>query len=227
MSYFSNIGKIQFEGKGSDNPFAFKHYNPEQVILGKTMEEHLRFAVAYWHTFNANGTDPFGSATMFREWDKLDGLDRAKARVEANFEFMDKLNIPFYCFHDVDIAPEGATLQETNKNLDVIVGLLKENMKTSGKKLLWNTVNMFSHPRFVHGAGTTCNADVYAYAGAQLKKALKSAKSLALKTMFSGAAAKATRPCLTPIWASNWITWHACTKWRLHMRKKSASTRNS
>ncbi|WP_341281374.1 xylose isomerase [Paenibacillus sp. FSL H8-0537] len=178
MSYFSNIGKIQFEGKGSDNPFAFKHYNPEQVILGKTMEEHLRFAVAYWHTFNANGTDPFGSATMFREWDKLDGLDRAKARVEANFEFMDKLNIPFYCFHDVDIAPEGATLQETNKNLDVIVGLLKENMKTSGKKLLWNTVNMFSHPRFVHGAGTTCNADVYAYAGAQLKKGLEVGKEL-------------------------------------------------
>ncbi|WP_338554820.1 xylose isomerase [Paenibacillus sp. KS-LC4] len=178
MSYFSNIGKIQFEGKGSDNPFAFKHYNPEQVILGKTMEEHLRFAVAYWHTFNANGTDPFGSATMFREWDKLDGLDRAKARVEANFEFMDKLNIPFYCFHDVDIAPEGATLQETNKNLDVIVALLKENMKTSGKKLLWNTVNMFSHPRFVHGAGTTCNADVYAYAGAQLKKGLEVGKEL-------------------------------------------------
>ncbi|MGI2294601.1 xylose isomerase [Paenibacillus sp. GXUN7292] len=178
MSYFKNINKIQFEGKGSDNPLAFKHYDPNQVILGKTMEEHLRFAVAYWHTFNANGTDPFGSATMFREWDKLDGLDRSKARVEANFEFMDKLNIPFYAFHDVDIAPEGATLQETNQNLDVIVAMLKEHQKQSGKKLLWNTVNMFTNPRYVHGAGTTCNADVYAYAAAQLKKGLEVGKEL-------------------------------------------------
>lgn len=115
MTYFANIGKIQFEGKGSDNPLAFKHYDPNQVVMGKTMEEHLRFAVAYWHTFNANGSDPFGNATMFRGWDKFDGLDRSKARVEANFEFLDKIGAPFYAFHDVDIAPEGATLQESNK----------------------------------------------------------------------------------------------------------------
>lgn len=178
MTYFANIGKIQFEGKGSDNPLAFKHYDPKQVVLGKTMEEHLRFAVAYWHTFNANGTDPFGNATMFRGWDKFDGLDRSKARVEANFEFLDKIGAPFYAFHDVDIAPEGATLQETNKNLDVIVAMLKDHQQQSGKKLLWNTVNMFSNPRYVHGAGTTCNADVYAYAGAQLKKGLEVGKEL-------------------------------------------------
>ncbi|WP_214630606.1 xylose isomerase [Paenibacillus agaridevorans] len=178
MSYFKNIPAIAFEGKGSDNPLAFKHYDPSQVVLGKTMEEHLRYAVAYWHTFNANGTDPFGSGTMVRGWDQFDGLDRSKARVEANFEFMEKLNIPYYCFHDIDIAPEGATLQETNKNLDVIVALLKEAMNASGKKLLWNTVNMFTNPRFVHGAGTTCNADVYAYAGAQLKKGLEVGKEL-------------------------------------------------
>jgi xylose isomerase len=142
------------------------------------MEEHLRFAVAYWHTFNANGTDPFGNATMFRGWDKFDGLDRSKARVEANFEFLDKIGAPFYAFHDVDIAPEGATLQESNKNLDVIVAMLKDQQQQSGKKLLWNTVNMFSNPRYVHGAGTTCNADVYAYAGAQLKKGLEVGKEL-------------------------------------------------
>ncbi|MCK9862046.1 xylose isomerase [Paenibacillus sp. ATY16] len=178
MTYFANIGKIQFEGKGSDNPLAFKHYDPKQVVLGKTMEEHLRFAVAYWHTFNANGTDPFGNATMVRGWDKFDGLDRSKARVEANFEFLDKIGAPFYAFHDVDIAPEGATLQETNKNLDVIVAMLKDQQQQTGKKLLWNTVNMFSNPRYVHGAGTTCNADVYAYAAAQLKKGLEVGKEL-------------------------------------------------
>jgi len=178
MAYFANIPQIKFEGKGSDNPLAFKHYDPQQVVLGKTMEEHLRYAVAYWHTYTADGTDPFGAGTAVREWDKLSGLDKAKARVEANFEFMDKLNIPYYCFHDRDIAPEGATLQETNKNLDVIVAMLKDNMKTSGKKLLWNTANMFTNPRFVHGAGTTSNADVYAYAAAQLKKGLETGKEL-------------------------------------------------
>ncbi|EFM11171.1 xylose isomerase [Paenibacillus curdlanolyticus YK9] len=178
MAYFANIPTIKFEGKGSDNPLAFKHYDPNQVVLGKTMEEHLRYAVAYWHTYTADGTDPFGAGTAVRDWDKLSGLDKAKARVEANFEFMEKLNIPYYCFHDRDIAPEGSTLQETNKNLDVIVAMLKDNMKASGKKLLWNTANMFTNPRFVHGAGTTSNADVYAYAAAQLKKGLETGKEL-------------------------------------------------
>src|SRR5690242_20201353 len=137
MAYFANIPQIKFEGKGSDNPLAFKHYDPTQVVLGKTMEEHLRYAVAYWHTYTGTGADPFGAGTAVRDWDKLSGLDQAKARVEANFEFMEKLNIPYYCFHDRDIAPEGATLQETNKNLDVIVAMLKVNMKATGKKLLW------------------------------------------------------------------------------------------
>jgi xylose isomerase len=178
MAYFANIPQIKFEGKGSDNPLAFKHYDPTQVVLGKSMEEHLRYAVAYWHTYTGTGADPFGEGTAQRSWDNLSGLDKAKARVEANFEFMEKLNIPYYCFHDRDIAPEGATLQETNKNLDVIVAMLKDNMKASGKKLLWNTANMFTNPRFVHGAGTTSNADVYAYAAAQLKKGLETGKEL-------------------------------------------------
>lgn len=178
MEYFSNIKKVNYEGAKSKNPFAFKHYNPQEIVLGKTMEEHLRCSVAYWHTFTGEGTDPFGSATMLRPWNQLTGMDKAKARVEAAFEFFEKMNIPFFAFHDRDIAPEGETLQETNKNLDIIVGMIKEYMKTSKAKLLWNTANMFSHPRFVHGAATTCNADVFAYCAAQVKKALETGKEL-------------------------------------------------
>ncbi|VBB09077.1 xylose isomerase [Lucifera butyrica] len=178
MSYFPNIGKVAYEGPKSRNPLAFKQYNPGEVVAGKTMEEHLRFSVAYWHTFTASGADPFGSATMLRPWDRLSGLDLAKARLEAAFEFFEKLGVPYFAFHDRDIAPEGDTLQETNANLDIIVALIKEYMKTSKTKLLWNTVNMFSHPRFVHGAATTCNADVFAYCAAQVKKGLEVGKEL-------------------------------------------------
>ncbi|MFC4598501.1 xylose isomerase [Cohnella hongkongensis] len=178
MSKFPNVPKIQYEGRDSRNPFAFRHYNPQEVVLGKTMEEHLRFAVAYWHTFNANGSDPFGVGTAVRSWDSLSPLDKSKARVEANFELLEKLNVPFYAFHDVDIAPEGATLAETNKNLDIIVAMLKDYQKSTGKKLLWNTVNLFTHPRYVHGASTTNNAEVFAYAAATLKKGLEVGKEL-------------------------------------------------
>jgi len=178
MAYFESVGKIQYEGRNSDNPLAFKHYNPQQVVLGKTMEEHLRFAVAYWHTFTANGSDPFGAGTMIRPWDRYTAMDLAKARVEASFEFYEKLGAPYFCFHDRDIAPEGSTLKETNANLDEIVALIKEHMKSSKVKLLWNTANMFTNPRFVFGAATTSNADVYAYAAAQVKKALEHAVEL-------------------------------------------------
>ncbi|TBL79936.1 xylose isomerase [Paenibacillus thalictri] len=178
MAYFGQVSKIAYEGRQSDNPLAYKFYNPEQVILGKTMREHLRFAVAYWHSFTGNGSDPFGSGTAVRGWDRFSGMDLAKARVEACFELLNVLDVDYFCFHDRDIAPEGDTLQETNKNLDVIVAEIKENMKSSGKKLLWNTANMFTNPRFVHGAATTSNADVFAYAAAQVKKALEHGKEL-------------------------------------------------
>lgn len=178
MSKFPNVPKIQYEGRNSDNPFAYKHYNPSEVIMGKTMEEHLRLSVVYWHTFNANGADPFGAGTAVRSWDSLSPLDRSKARVEANFEMLDKLNVPFYAFHDADIAPEGDSLIETNRNLDIIVAMLKDYQKSTGKKLLWNTVNLFTNPRYTHGAGTTCNAEVYAYAAATLKKGLEVGKEL-------------------------------------------------
>ncbi|MBO9604893.1 MAG: xylose isomerase [Paenibacillaceae bacterium] len=178
MAYFANVSAVAYEGSASRNPFAFRHYNPQEVVAGKTMEEHFRFAVAYWHTFVGNGSDPFGAGTMQRGWDRYSGLDLAKARVEANFEFLEKLGLPFFCFHDRDIAPEGDTLQETNKNLDTIVAMIKEYMQSSGKKLLWNTANMFTNPRFLHGAATTCSADVYAYAAAQVKKGLEVGKEL-------------------------------------------------
>ncbi|NBI29069.1 xylose isomerase [Chengkuizengella marina] len=178
MSIFNNVGKIQFEGKDSKNPFAFKHYNASEVVLGKTMEEHLRFACSYWHTFTGTGADPFGSETMLRPWDTQSGVSLAKARVEAAFEFFEKLGMPYFCFHDRDIAPEGNSLKETNEILDQIVNQIQDQMKTSKVKLLWNTANMFTNPRFVHGAATTNNADVYAYAAAQVKKGLETAVQL-------------------------------------------------
>ena len=178
MTYFANVKKIAYEGAKSKNPLAFKYYNPEEIVAGKTMEEQLRFSVAYWHTFTAEGSDPFGAATMTRPWDQYTGMDKAKVRVEAAFELFEKLDVPFFAFHDRDIAPEGSTLQETNKNLDTMVTMIKEYMKTSKTKLLWNTANLFSHPRFVHGAATSCNADVFAYSAAQVKKGLEVGKEL-------------------------------------------------
>ncbi|MDG5788778.1 xylose isomerase [Evansella sp. AB-P1] len=178
MTYFSGIKKVRFEGKDSENPFSFKHYNSKEVVMGKTMEEHLRFAVAYWHTLTGDGSDPFGSGTMIRQWNHLSGMELAKIRVEAAFEFFEKLGVPFFCFHDRDIAPEGDNLRETNKNLDEIIGMIKGHLSTSDVRLLWNTANMFTNPRFVHGAATSNNADVFAYAAAQVKKGLETAKEL-------------------------------------------------
>lgn len=176
--HFENVNKIKYEGAGSTNPLAFKFYNPDEIVGGKRMEDILRFGVAYWHTFVADGTDPFGAATMQRTWDRFSGMDLAKARVEAAFEFFEKLGVPFFCFHDVDVAPEGDTLRETYKNIDEITGMIKDYMSTSKTKLLWNTANMFSNPRYVHGAATSCNADVFAHSAAKVKKGLEVAKDL-------------------------------------------------
>ncbi|WP_121642635.1 xylose isomerase [Bacillus vallismortis] len=178
VNYFESVNKVVYEGTDSTNPLAFKYYNAKEVIGGKTMKEHLRFSIAYWHTFTADGTDVFGAATMQRPWDQYKGMDLAKARVDAAFELFEKLDAPYFAFHDRDIAPEGSTLKETNQNVDSIVSMLKEYMRTSNVKLLWNTANMFTNPRFVHGAATSCNADVFAYAAAQVKKGLETAKEL-------------------------------------------------
>lgn len=178
MTYFKQVNQIHYEGALSTNPLAFKYYNPNERVGDKTMEEHLRFSIAYWHTFTGDGSDPFGAGSMQRPWNHYQGMDLAKARVEAAFELFEKLNVPFFCFHDVDVAPEGRTLAETYKNLDEIVVMIKDYMKTSKTKLLWNTANMFTHPRFVHGAATSNSADVFAYAAAKVKKGLEIGKEL-------------------------------------------------
>ena len=174
MAYFPEVEKIAFEGPDTDNPLAFRHYNPEEIIEGQSMEDLLRFSVCYWHTFRGTGVDPFGAPTMVRPWeDGTDSVDNALRRVDVAFEFMEKLGAPFYCWHDRDVAPEGANLTETNSNLDTIAEKLKAEQERTGIKLLWGTANLFSNPRFVHGAATTCNADVFAYAAAQVKKAIE------------------------------------------------------
>lgn len=178
MNYFPDVEKIKYEGVNSSNPFSFRHYNPDEIINGKTMKEHLRFAVAYWHTMTQDGSDPFGLPVNQRTWQGKTEMDTARNRVIAFFEILEKLGVEYFCFHDIDIAPEGNSLEEFYENLDEITDLIKNQMDRTGIKLLWNTANMFSHPRYVNGAASTNNADVFAYAAAQVKKGLDISKKL-------------------------------------------------
>lgn len=174
MAHFPDVPKIPFEGPTSKNALSFKHYNASEQVEGKSMKDWLRFAVCYWHTFRGTGSDPFGAATLQRPWDDgSESVENAVKRVSAAFEFIEKLGVGYYCFHDRDVAPEGATLAESNKNLDTVVKALAEEQKRTGIKLLWGTANLFSNPRFLHGAATSCNADVFAFAAAQVKKAME------------------------------------------------------
>lgn len=171
---FADIPKIKYEGPKSKNPIAFKHYNPDEIVEGKTMRDQLRFSVTYWHTFRGVGADMFGVGTAIRPWDDgSNSIENAQNRVRVAFQFMEKLGAPFYAFHDRDVAPEGSTLAESNRNLDAVVKVLKEEQKRTGIKLLWGTACLFVHPRYMHGASTSCNADVFAYAAAQVKKAME------------------------------------------------------
>jgi len=179
MAAFPEIEKIRFEGPQSKNMLAFHHYDENEVVEGKPMKDHFRFAVAYWHTFRGTGADPFGPGTMSRPWEAaVDTVENAQNRVRVAFEFMEKLGAHFYCFHDRDVAPEGGSLSETNKNLDAVVKVLKEEQQRSGIQLLWGTANLFSNPRYVHGAATSPNADAFAFAAAQVKKAIEVTKEL-------------------------------------------------
>ncbi|HEX7449945.1 MAG TPA: xylose isomerase [Pirellulales bacterium] len=179
MPAFADIQKIPFDGPRSKNPLAFHHYDANEMVEGKSMRDHLRFSVAYWHTFRGTGSDPFGPGTMHRPWEAAsDTVENAQNRARVAFEFMEKLGAGFYCFHDRDIAPEGRSLAETNKNLDAVVKVLSEEQQRTGIKLLWGTANMFSNPRFMHGAATSPNADAFAYAAAQVKKAIEVTKQL-------------------------------------------------
>jgi xylose isomerase len=174
MAAFPEIDKIRYEGPESKNPLAFRHYDENEIVAGKTMRDHLRFSVVYWHTFRNPLSDPFGVGTALRPWeDGSDSVENAQNRARVAFEFMEKLGVPFYAFHDRDVAPEGATLAETNRNLDAVVEVLQQQQERTGIGLLWGTANMFSNPRYMHGAATSPNAEVFAYAAAQVKKALE------------------------------------------------------
>jgi xylose isomerase len=171
--YFKGIGQIQYEGRDSDNPFAFRFYNPKQKVGKKTMEEHFRFAIAYWHTFCGTGGDPFGPGTKNFPWlQDADPIKRAQDKMDAAFEFITKIGAPFYCFHDFDLVDEGETLKESETRLQAIVEYAKKKQKASGVKLLWGTANLFSHPRYMNGAATNPDFNVVCWAANQVKNAL-------------------------------------------------------
>src|ERR1017187_4784023 len=176
--YFS-VPRIRFEGPRSTNPLAFRHYDPAELIDGVSLRDHMRFSIAYWHSFRGVGSDPFGPGTIRRPWESgRDAISVAKRRMDAAFEFFVKIEAPFWCFHDRDIAPEGATLAESNRNLDQLVAHAKALQKATGVGLLWGTANLFSNPRYMCGAATNPDAHVFAYAAAQVKKALEVTKEL-------------------------------------------------
>ena len=168
-TYFDKIEKVKFEGPQSTNPFAFKHYDANQVILGKTMAEHLRLAVCYWHTFCWNGNDMFGQGSLNRSWQKNSNtLVAAEQKADIAFEFLSKLGVPYYCFHDVDVAPEGNSVQEYVHNFNHIVDILERKQAETGVKLLWGTANCFTNPRYMSGASTNPNPEVFAWAATQV-----------------------------------------------------------
>ena len=172
-AFFQGIGKIKYEGKASKNPLAFKWYNENQVVNGQSMKEYFRFAVAYWHSFCGTGADPFGAGTRLFPWDKEnDAIAKAKMKMDFAFEFISKLGVPYYCFHDFDLVEEGATIAESERRLQTMVDYAKDKQKASGIKLLWGTANVFSNPRYMNGASTNPDFDVLAYAGTQVKNAI-------------------------------------------------------
>jgi len=172
-TYFPTIDKIPFEGKGSDNPMAFQFYDANRIIAGKTMKEHFKFSIAYWHSFCGTGGDPFGPGTIVHPWDaNADPIQRAKDKMDAAFEFTSKIGAEYYCFHDIDLIDEGPTLADYEKRIQIITDYALEHQKASGIKLLWGTANVFSNPRYMNGASTNPNFDVLACAGTQVKNAL-------------------------------------------------------
>ncbi|KAG7350962.1 D-xylose isomerase [Nitzschia inconspicua] len=170
--YFPTVTKIEFKGPKSKDPLSFKHYNPDEIILGKPMREWLRFSVCFWHTFvGGGGADPFGSPTYIRDWEgDLQGMDLALRRIDVAFEFFTKLGVDYYCFHDVDVAPEGANIDESFANLDAVTDYMLEKQKETGVKLLWSTQNLFSNPRYMNGGMTNPDLQVFCYAAAQIQK---------------------------------------------------------
>jgi len=175
--FFGDIGKIGFEGPDSTNPLAFRHYDPEERVLGKRMEDHLRFAAAYWHSFCWPGGDPFGGQTFERPWFG-DDMDAARMKADVAFEMFTALGVPYFCFHDADVRPEGANFAENTRNLEEITDYFADRMETTGVRLLWGTANLFSHRRYMAGAATNPNPDVFAFAAATVKTCIDAAHRL-------------------------------------------------
>ena len=175
--FFGDIAKVKYEGPESTNPLAFRHYNPDEIVMGKRMEDHLRFAVAYWHTFTWPGGDPFGGQTFQRPWFN-DSMEAAKMKADVAFEFYDLLGVPFYCFHDADVRPEGKDFRENTRNLEEIVDYLGKKQGETGKKLLWGTANLFSNRRYMSGAATNPDPDVFAFAAATVKTCIDATMKL-------------------------------------------------
>lgn len=175
--FFGDITKIRYEGEGSANPLAFRHYNPDEMILGKRMEDHLRFAAAYWHSFAWPGTDPFGGQTFERPWFG-DTMDHARLKADVAFEMFTALGVPFYCFHDADVRPEGANFAENTRNLEEITDYLGKKQAETGIRLLWGTANLFSHRRYMAGAATNPDPDVFAFAAATVKTCMDATRKL-------------------------------------------------
>jgi xylose isomerase len=204
MEYFDFVKAVKYEGPASKNPYAFKFYNADEVILGKKMSEHLPFAMAWWHNLGANGVDMFGRGTIDKSFGATPNtLEHAKAKVDAGFEFMKKMGIKYFCWHDVDLVPEQDDINETNKLLDEVSDYILEKMKGTDIKCLWGTANMFSNPRFMNGAGSSNSPEVFAFAAAQVKKALDITVSSVAVAMSSGVAVKVMNIFSTPIWPSN------------------------
>ena len=171
--FFKGISPVKFEGPSSSNPLAFRHYNKDEVVLGKTMEEHIRPAIAYWHTFAWEGGDPFGGRSFDRPWYAGTPMEGSRLKADVAFEMFDLMDAPFFCFHDADVAPEGATLKESNKNLRTITDIFAKKMQSSRTKLLWGTANLFSNRRYMAGAATNPDPQVFAYAAGQVKEMLE------------------------------------------------------
>lgn len=176
--FFSGIEKIKYEGPDSTNPMAFRHYNPDEMLMGKRMEDHLRFAVAYWHSFAWEGGDPFGGQTFDRPWYPQDEMGNAKLKADVAFDMFEILGAPYYCFHDADVRPEGANFAESKRNLEEIVGIFEQKQAETGMKLLWGTANLFSHKRFMSGASTNPDPDVFAYSAATIKSCMDATHKL-------------------------------------------------
>src|ERR1700741_3127380 len=169
MSYFEHLPAVRHEGPQSDNPFAYRYYDPDKVVLGKRMEDHLRVAVCYWHTFGWAGTDMFGPGTFDRPWHAAgEPLERARLKADSAFEFFSKLGVPFYTFHDTDVAPEGSSPAEYRSNFARMVDVLEAKQAQTGVKLLWGTANLFSHPRYAAGAASNPQPEVFSYAAMQV-----------------------------------------------------------